>query len=292
MCYPIKFVTYKTTLLFVLITSLFCMRQAAQAQRIEAKVSTELQTLPLDRQQKLSSFADKVAHYINSYEWTNDPWNTTVSLDIQLILEDASSSAEERYKGRILISNTYDVQFFDQRWRFAYQSNDPIVHNENALNSFTSALDFYIYLVLGCEFDKWTTLGGTRYYETAKNIAEQSKFGLGRYIEGWDRRLELVNELLSDDQKPFREMVDYYFYGLSFIKQDNAKARQHCATAIKMLDKILAKDPDNDYAKKFISAHYIEMVEIFRRAQDKEPLRTLLVLDPDHSQAYREILGN
>ena len=271
---------------------LVCFWQSANAQRIEAKVTTDVRTLPLDKQDKLRDFADKVTHYINSFEWCNDPWRTVVLVDIQLILEDMSSGAEERYKGQILVHNNYDLQFFDKRWRFAYQSGDVLVHDENTLNSFTSAVDFYIYLILGGEFDKWTTLGGAPYYEKARHIAEQSKFGLGRFIDGWDRRLELVNELLSETHKPYREMLDYYFYGLSFIKEDNAKTRIHCATAIKMLDKILAKDPENEYAKKFIDAHHIEMVEIFRRAQDKEPLRTLLVLDPAHAQTYRDILGN
>ena len=85
-------------------------------------------------------------------------------------------------------------------------------------------------------------------------------------------------------------MVDYYFYGISYINEDNAKARMHCARAIKMLDKILSDDPDNEYAKKFIEAHRSEMIEIFRRAKDKTPLRTLRVLDPDNERLYLDIL--
>ena len=34
------------------------------------------------------------------------------------------------------------------------------------------------------------------------------------------------------------------------------------------------------------------VVEVFRRAQNKEPVRTLLVIDPSHAQIYRDILGN
>ena len=263
-----------------------------RAQRIEAKVETDLRTLPIEKQQKLANFADKVTHYINSYEWNNDPWRTEIPLHVQLILEDRSTNAEDRYAGQILIHNNYDQQFFDKRWSYAYNSGDNLVHQENGLDSFSSVLDFYIYLVLAGEFDKWSTLGGQVYFEKAKSIAEQAKFGMGRFIEGWDRRLDLVNYLLGDRHKPYRDMVDYYFYGISFIKEDNARARQHCATAITMLDKLLTNDPENEYAKKFVDAHYIEMVEIFRRAQNKDPLRTLMVIDPIHAQIYRDILNN
>ncbi|MBN1543448.1 DUF4835 family protein [candidate division KSB1 bacterium] len=260
------------------------------AQRIQAVVETDLRTLPLEKQNKLVDFAEKVEHYINSYEWSDDPWNTTVYLEVRLILQDMTSGAEERYSGNILIHNNYDIQYFDKRWRFAYQSGSMLMHDNSVQDSFTSLIDFYIYLILGGEFDKWGTLAGTPYYEKAKFIAEQSKFGLGRYIDGWDRRVELVEEFLSDRYRPYREMVDYYYYGLSFVKEDNAKAREHCATAIQMLDRLLADNPEDEYAKKFISAHYIEMLEIFRRAQDKSPLRTLLILDPEHEVAYREVL--
>jgi len=278
---------------FVALTILFIVYSPQLfAQRIEANVELKLEALPIDKQQKLRNFADQIAHYINSYEWCDDPWQTTVYVDIQLILEDISSSAEDRYKGQMLIHNNYDIQFFDKRWRFAYQAGDLLQHDESNMNSFTTMIDFYIYLILGGEFDKWGTLAGTPYYEKARHIAEQSKFGLGRFIEGWDRRLDLVNFFLSDRHKPFREMVDYYYYGLSFVRQDNAKARKHCATAIKMLDKILSNDPENEYAKKFIEAHYSEMIEIFRRAKNKDPLRTLMVLDPGHEQFYRDILRN
>lgn len=262
------------------------------AQLIEARVTSKLESLPIDKQQKLADFAEKVTHYINSNTRNENTWQTDVFVDMELILHDMSSGAEEKYSAEILMHNNYDIQFYDKRWRFAYQSGDILTYNENALDSFTSLIEFYLNMILGGEYDKWGTLAGTLYYEKARNIAEQSKFGLGRYQEGWDRRLELINYFLSDRHKPFREMIDYYFYGLSFVKEDNEKARKHIATAIKMLDKILANDPENEYAKKFLDAHHIELVEVYRRARNKEPLRTLLVIDPGHENIYRELLNN
>jgi len=282
---------YIARLVFLMIlTSLLLTWSHTFAQRIEATVTINYDRLSREKKERLTDFGEKIEHYINSYDWCEDPWNTVVYVYIELIPRDIASGAEERYSGEILVNNNYDIQYFDKRWRFAYQSGEMLIHEESYLNPFTNMIDFYIYLILGGEFDKWGTLGGTVYFEKAKYIAEQSKFGLARYIDGWDRRLDLVTHLLSDMHKPYREMVDYYFYGLSFIKQDNAKARQHCATAIKMLDKILADDPENEHAKNFISAHHIELIEIYRRAKDKEPIRMLMILDPENERAYRDVL--
>jgi len=277
-----------------LVLGIIFITSTAFGQRIEARVTTTLESLPIDKKEKLADFADKVQHYINSNSNNrcNNEWQTDVFIDITMILTDRSSGAEEKYSADFLIHNNYDQQFHDERWTFAYQSGSTLTYNENIQDSFTSLVEFYLFMILGGEYDKWGTLGGTVYYEKAKFIAEQSKFGLGRFQEGWDRRLDLVNFFLSDRHKPFREMVDYYYYGISFVKNDNDKARKYIASAIKMLDKLLANDPDNDYAKKFISAHYIELVEVYRRARDKEPLRTLLVIDPEHETIYRELLAN
>ncbi len=267
---------------------LFC--SSVTAQRIEAEVEINLEGLSQEKQRELGDFSDKIEHYINSYNWCDDPWNTDVYVSLKMAPQDISSGAEDRYSSVLMISNTSDIQYSAKRWKFAYQPEEMLVHDETYLHSFTNAVDFYIYLILGGEFDKWSTLGGTVYYEKARHIAEQSKFSLARFIDGWDRRLDLVTYLLSDRHKPFREMVDYYFYGISFIREDNAKARKHCATAIEKLDEILSDDPENEYAKNFIEAHRSEMLEIFRRALDKSPLRTLRVLDPKNERMYLDAL--
>lgn len=281
---------HKTFLILCAGLMLLASASPLWSQRIESEVITDLETLPQEKQDKLMDFVDRVRQFLDNAPWNDDPWDTPVYLNVTLRLEDMSSGAQERYKGTLIISNSYDIQFSDLRWRFAYQSGDPILYEENNLDSFTSMLAFYVNMILGGEFDKWGTLAGTAYYEKARNIAEQSKFGMGQFQEGWDRRVDLVNYFLSDIHRPFREMVDYYFYGLSYVSEDNEKARKHCATAIEMLDQILARDPENEYAQNFIKAHYQEIVEIYRRALDKEPLRTMLILDPSNERVYRDIL--
>lgn len=276
--------------LFTFLIILF-IAASANAQVVEAVMELPIEHLREETRVKLADFTDKIQYYVNSYQWCEDKWGYILPININLVLTDISSGSEERYNcTNMVIDNNYDMQFADKRWKFAYRSSDVLIHEEGALNSLTSLIDYYIYLMLGHEFDKSSTLGGDIYYEKARDIAENARFGMGRFNEGWDRRLDLARELLSDQHKPFREMVDYYFYGLSFVGEDNAEARKHCATAVRMLDKILADDPENEYCEKFINAHHIELLEIFKRAKDKSILRLLTVIDPDHERAYQEFL--
>jgi len=261
----------------------------AKAQEVRAEVSTILKTLPLDKQQRLADFAQKIERYINNYEWFDEP-EITVEIKMQWLLQDISSSSEERYRAQILVSNNSDIQYFDKRCRFPYNPNEPIIHNEPAFTPLTGLIDFYVYLIIAGELDKYGTLAGTPFYQKALDIAQQARYGLGRFNEGWDLRVELAKRLLSEEHKPFREMVDYYFYGLSVKDDDIEEARKYVAEAVRRLAAILEKDPKNDFCQKFLDAHHIEIIDLFANAKDKGIFRTLMELDPDHADAYKKHL--
>jgi len=277
---PLRIITIA---LLITIASVF-------AQRIEATVTLDLDEVGQEAERKLASFSQTLEQYLNSSPWCEDTWDTPVYVNMDLGLQYQPSGSEDRYSGRLVISNNYDIQFVDTRFRFAYQPNDIMDYDENRLTSLTALINFYINMILGGEFDKWGTLAGQRYYENARRISEQAKFNLSEFQFGWDQRIDKMNDILSERHRPFREMVDYYYYGISFIDQDNSKTRKHVATAIEMLDEILRRDPDNEFAANFIAAHFQEIIEIYRYAIDQQPLRTMMVLDPNNKQIYEDIL--
>ncbi len=282
-------------LFLIIFLSTLLLAGTSFSQRIDAYVSIAEDALSDEAKEKLADFTDKVETYINNNDRCPNEWNTEVIVNINMVLSDISSGAEEKYNCQTFqIGTNYDIQLSDKRWKFAYDSKDNLTYDDTNYDSFTSMIEFYLYLILGFEYDKWGTLAGDIYYEKAKYIAEQSKFGLGRFVDGWDKRLDLVNYFLSDRHKPFREMVDYYFYGLSFVNEDNEKVRKHIATAIEKLDRILADDPENEYAEYFLSAHRGELIDIYRNAINKEPIRLLMIMDTDdaYKREYQDILNN
>lgn len=262
---------------------------AARAQEVKASVTTILKTLPLEKQRRLADFAEKIERYINDYEWFDD-FEITVEVQMQWLLEDISSSSEERYRAQILVSNNSDIQYFDKRCRFPYNPSEPLVHIDPAFTPLTALIDFYVYLIIAGELDKYGTLVGTPYYQKALDIAQQARYGLGRFNEGWDLRMDLAKRLLSEEHKPFREMVDYYFYGLSVRDENVDEARKYVAEAVKRLAQMLEKDPKNDFCHKFLDAHHIEIVDLFSEAKDKAIFRTLIEIDPDHADVYKKYL--
>jgi len=261
------------------------------AQKIVAKLSVTLENLPLEKQQKLENFQQIIENYINNYEWSNNEIDVEIPITMQIFFKsDISTDFEDRYNIQILISDNSDVQYFDKRCRMAYQKGEIPEHQENNWNSLTSLLDFFINVLLGEEMDKFGRFMGTPYFEKAKIIAEQAKFGMGQFIEGWDLRVELIQNILSDDNKKFREMKDFFYYGIFFTKEAVDKAQKYCSAAIDIIEEIMEQDPESEKCKKFLSAHYIELIDLFKESDNKNIFERLIKLDPDHADVYKEYL--
>lgn len=261
------------------------------AQQVRVKIDLQLDALPDEKREKLVNFKQVLEDYFNNYQWTQNEFQGELPINFNIMLQDISVSYEDRYKLQIIISNNSDVQYTDKRCRMAYQKGEIPMHNDNNWDSLTSLLDFFVNIIIGEDMDKFGHLLGTPYYEKAKMIAEQAKFGMGHFIDGWDLRVELINYLLGKKYQKFREMKDFYFYGLYFVKQEPAKARKYIKEAIKMLDEIKTEEePKYARVENFTNAHYIEIVELFKKSNDREVYDKMIKLNPDREEIYQDLL--
>jgi tetratricopeptide (TPR) repeat protein len=259
---------------------------SASERLVKAKVKVIIEKLPLDRQQKMRGFDELVKNYINNYDWLKDEDVDPIELTVQLFLETAPSSGEDRYRCQILIASG-DIQYFDRRARFAYQKGDPLPHDLINLDSVTPLLDFYIYLVLANELDKYGYLMGTPYFEKARNVLETAKFG--RFTDGWDIREVLIRKIFREPYKKFRELKDYYFYGLSVWDEDIKQAREYIGKAIEQLAEVMREDSNIEAAKQFIDAHYQEIIDLFQDAPDRSIFDVMIELDPGRKDLYTSV---
>jgi len=261
------------------------------AQKVRAVVELQLDALPDEKREKLQGFQQILEDYYNNYQWTNDEFQGELQIDLKILLQDISVSYEDRYKLQIIISNNSDVQYTDKRCRMEYQKGEIPVHNDNTWDSLTSLLDYFTYIVIGEEMDKFGHLLGTPYFEKAKIIADQARFGMGQFIEGWDLRYEMIEYILGEKYKKYREMKDFYFYGLYFAQEDPPRAKRYIKEAIRMLEEIKdEEEPKYARVEKFINAHYIEIVELFKGSSDKEIYEIMTKLDPNREDIYRDLL--
>lgn len=258
----------------------------ARDKKVRAKVSIILDKLPEEKKKRMANFQEKVANYINSRTWLDADYVNQFEVGVQMFLEDEFSTVEDRYRCNLLVSGP-DIQFFDKRGRFPFQENEEIKPGSADYVPLLGLIDYYVYLVIANELDKYGLLEGTPYFEKARSVLQQGKFS--RFFEGWDRREEALQAMFSENYKKFRELKDYYFYGLSLEKTDElAQKRDYVKQAVEKLADVLKENKDNLAAKQFIDAHYQEIVDLFKDSDDDSVFRVLLRIDPDRTELYEE----
>ncbi len=252
---------------------------------IRAKVTVIIDKLPLEKRQKMAKFDQQVLRYIETYNYVEEDFVEPFDVGIQLFLEDYPYNGEDRYKCSVLV-NGPDLQYSDKRAQFSFQEREELTRNKGSAIGYL--IDFYLYLVAGNELDKYDEMAGEPYFEKARAVVEQGKFG--QFFYGWDRRDDLMRDIFSDNYKKFRNMKNYYFFGMWGVQNDLPKQRGFVKQAIQQLKAVLNEKSDNLAATQFIDAHYQEIVDLFKESGDSEVFKTLKALNPERAEIYNEYI--
>lgn len=277
----------KKLMYILLIASCFFIKNPLYAQQIESNVQIILEKLPIEKKDELQDFDQKIKTYIDEYDWTGEMFEEPLQISIQMFLQHRYVSFEDRYKARFIISNQSDAQYYDKYWIFPYNSGEMLVHNESMFDPLESFIDFYIYIMLGEEYDKYGKYLGTKYFEKARDIANSSQFN-SQYAWGWDERNNLIDKLLSNKMKPYRNMKDQFFLGISYVGEEDTTAQKYCGKAFDFIYNTLIKNPDNERVLQFFQAHNTQFIDIL--GQEKDLLERMIKIDPQNEALYKKYM--
>jgi hypothetical protein len=164
------------------------------------------------------------------------------------------------------------------------------LRDETRFDPLASFINFYMYLVLGYDFDSYRPpLSGTPYFQKAIAICGQASG-----TKGWDRssnaysKYSFVEELLNAKYEPIRQgMFIYNFRGVDYLEVKPDTAHKNIITFIQdVADFKRSVDPNSLIIKAFFDSKYQELAEIFRNYQDKSILQLLSSADPSHRSTY------
>lgn len=276
----------------VLLLSLIAAGHTANAApprdaRVRAKVTTILDKLPDEFKPRMAEFDQKVEKYINNKTWIEEDYVLPFKIGFQFFLEYRPTSTEDRYQCSLIASGP-DIQYYDKRAIFPFQQNE-MIQESGEYVPVRALIDFYVNLLIGNELDKYGALEGTKYFEKARAILQEAKFS--QFVFGWDYREDDMLEIFSENYKKFRELKDYYFYGLSVLNEEPAQARDYIKQALVRLEAVRKENKDNLAAKQFVDAHYQEVLDIFKGSKDLTPFQILIRIDPEREKIYEEQMG-
>lgn len=252
----------------------------------------------------LDDLEQKMQEYLNTRNWTDDRFlpHERISCSMQVFLRESVSLSE--FRARLVVTSRrpiYDtsqssivVRMNDSEWRFEHTRGSSLQYDPDRYNSLTSVLDFYAFLILGYDYDSFSPLGGTPYFEQARAIADRAE---GNGDPGWSsvgtsqNRVQLLSNLLDQRHEALRRV--YYKYhrkGLDRFVGETEPARQSVLEALKTLQKLNRRLSRSFALNVFFQTKYKELTALFSGSDLASQAQALLVqMDPSHSSEYNNL---
>ncbi len=257
-------------------------------------------------QDRLQSFEQDIENYINSNRWTSeDLGGEKIACTINIFFVAASS--ENSYQAQAFIASTRPIfigskrsdrqsimlRVFDDKWEFTYDKGQTLQRNDSQFDALTDFLDFYMYMIVGFDFDSYDLLGGSPYFQKALTLINQAPAS----GKGWERgtastysKFSIADEMNNPKNRPFREGYFLYHYkGLDLLATKPEIAYENMLTLVKNIS-VLKKtaNPRAIIFRTFFETKYEELAEVFRGYPDLSAYQLLISVDPAHINAYEQ----
>jgi hypothetical protein len=251
-----------------------------------------------------------IFEFMNNTKWTKDNYTTAERIDCSVLINVTSKLGVDEYKATIQIqsrrpvfkSSYYSpvVNYLDDNFTFKYQQFQQLEFNINTFsNNLTSVLAFYAYVIIGSDYDTFSNLGGTEYFQKAQLIVSnaQSASEMGwKSFESNKNRYWIVENALQPVFQPIRECsYKYHRLGLDIMNEKADDGRKEILTSTDLLLKVYKDRPASFPMELFFNAKVDEVVNVFSKGFPDEKAKiveTLTKVDPANSNKYFKIQGN
>ena len=278
----------------------------ADAQELACRVDVDYTQLAGNDFDFLQDLEQQISEYLNEHAWTEDRFEDVERIDCSVQMFVLEAPTLTSFRARLVLASRRPIygtavsstvlQVSDTDFEFGYARGTPLVHDPERYDPLASVLDFYALIILGYDYDTFSPLGGTPYFERARRIANiaQSQNAAGWSQLGGDRgRANLVSQLLDPRFQPLRRAYSsYYLSGLDrFVRQPDA-SRQTIFATLQELE-TLYDELSRQYALDlFFSANAKELADLFDQSQLSSQAYDLLsAVDPSNLTLYNQLVN-
>lgn len=284
-----------------------CTPQLLSAQELDATVSINAQQIEAAYRDRFNTLQESLQEFINNQQWTNTQFSTQERIQCSFAITINEMPASDAYSASMTIQarrpvyySTYQSTTFnwkDESLSFTYTEGQNLTYNEfNLDNELVATVAYYIYMVLGTDFDSFSPQGGEAYLRKAENIVSQMQSSDNRGWKAFDskrNRHALITALLDPNQADYRQAwYNYHRLGLDAMYQSIDKGRAQVTATFPMLSNVRSADSQTPLLGFFIGAKLDELVNIYSEAPmtEKQKIYTQLQeLFPTYAPRFAKI---
>ncbi|HZK65372.1 MAG TPA: DUF4835 family protein [Puia sp.] len=253
--------------------------------------------------------------FLNSRKWTNETFANGEKIACNFLLNLNGSQDNNTYSatltvqaGRPIFNSSYQsplINFMDESVSFRYIQFQSLDFNDNRVQgtdpvaaNLTAIFAYYVYTIMGLDFDSFGLRGGDPYFQKALNIVNNAPEGSS--IAGWKpfdgvrNRYWLIENLTNTKYNPLHDAIyNYYRQGLDKMYDHENDARQSMLSALISLNDINTEFPNIMFMQFFFQGKATEISNVFKKGTPDEKSRALDLLtrlDVSNLNRYKQDL--
>jgi hypothetical protein len=302
-------------LCFCAISIVFAVRPAF-AQELQARVSINASKISSQTDRKVfQTLQTALYNFLNNRKWTNEVFQVNEKIVCSFNLIISESVGSNVYKANLMVqaarpvyNTTYEtplINFQDEGVAFKYVEYQPIEFNENRVSgtdplasNLSATLAYYVYMILGLDFDSFSLKGGDPYFQKAQAIVNNAPEG--RDITGWRafdglrNRYWLMENLMNNRYALIHDAIySYYRLGMDYMYENETEARAAILNTLGQINTINNATPNTMIVQFFFQGKATELIRIFKRGTPEEKQKALEILtkiDVSNSNTYKQEL--
>ncbi len=303
----------KLFLLPVLVLFLYC---SVTAQELQVKISINTSRLgtPADKK-AFQTLQGALTNFLNNRKWTNNTVQPNEKIMCSFLLNVSEALGGGNYRAALTVqaarpvyNTSYEsplINFIDESLIFHYVEFQQVDFNENRVagsdpltSNLSATLAYYVYVILGLDFDSFSLRGGDPYFQKAQAIVNNAPEG--RDISGWKafdglrNRYWLMENLTNNRYALVHDAIySYYRLGLDNMYENESEARTAILNTLNLLNTLNNDIPNTMIVQFFFLGKAAEISRIFKKATPEEKQRAreiLLKVDIANSNMYKQEL--
>ena len=299
---------------YLLCAPLALLALTSAAQELNCNVQISAQKIQGSNRQVFENMQRDIYEFMNNTVWTNHVFNYSERIDCNILINLNDQISADEFNGTIQVqvrrpvyNTTYNstlLNFVDNSFRFRYVEFQPLEFDPSShRSSLVSVLAYYAYIILGFDYDSFSSLGGTEFYQMAEKIVTNAQNAPEQGWKPYDgsrnrNRYWLVKNALDKEYEGVRQFIyQYYLNGLDKLESKTAEARTSMVESLRLAQDVYRRKPDPFmYLLQIVlEAKSDELVNVFAESFPEEKSRVVQILseiDPANKAKYSKITAS
>lgn len=284
-----------------------CMAFAAKAQELQCEVRVNAAQVSGSDKTVFQNMQTALYEFLNNTKFTEINFRQNEKIECSILI-DVKSREGEYFTGEISIAlrrpvykssyNSPMFNYIDRKFSFEYMDGMALDFSPTTyITDLTSTVGFYVYLMLGLDFDSFSPNGGAPFFAVAEQIAQsapQSDAQPGWSSTGRQNRYSLISEINNQSYSALHGFIyNYHRLGLDVMSERPDEGREAILNAISNLQSVYERNSMCYFLQLLVESKRDEIIQVFSQGDMKfrtEAANIMKAIDPSMSSRYDEML--